>query len=76
MLHSSMRRSCLCFFSSRELFDKEHELLSRLNHPNLIRFYGCSLKQNYALIEHSNLGDVHTFLSNIPSHAHEQLSLT
>lgn len=48
---------------SRELFDKEHELLSRLNHPNLVRFFGCTLKQHYALIEHSNLGDVHTFLS-------------
>jgi serine/threonine protein kinase len=55
----------------RELFDKEHELLSRLNHPNLVQFFGYTLKQNYALIEHSNMGDVHTFLSN-----QDQLSLS
>ena len=61
---------------SRELFDKEHELLSRLNHPNLVRFFGCTLQQRYALIEHSQLGDVHTFLSSAASHTHDQTSLS
>lgn len=47
----------------RELFNEEHELMNRLNHPNLTKFFGYSYKQNYALVEHSNLGDLHTFLS-------------
>ena len=63
-------------FCSREFFDKEHELLSRLNHPNLVRFFGCTLKQHYALIEHSHLGDVHTFLSSTSLHTHDQTTLS
>ncbi|CAF3035602.1 unnamed protein product [Rotaria socialis] len=47
----------------KELFNQEHELMNRLSHPNLVQFFGYSIKQNYALVEHSNLGDLHTFLS-------------
>ncbi len=47
---------------SRELFHKEHEFLSQLNHPNLVQFYGYTIEQNYAVIEHSDLGDLHTYL--------------
>ncbi|CAF3997659.1 unnamed protein product [Rotaria sp. Silwood2] len=60
----------------KELFDKEHELMYRLNHPNLVQFYGYTLKQNYALIEYSNLGDLYTFLSTRQCIQHDQVSLT
>jgi hypothetical protein len=36
--------------------------MTRLNHPNLVQFFGYTLKQDYALIEHSNLGDLYTYL--------------
>lgn len=51
------------FYFSRELFTKEHELLNQLNHPNIVQFYGYTIKQNYAVIEHSDLGDLYTYLS-------------
>ncbi|CAF1363826.1 unnamed protein product [Adineta ricciae] len=44
------------------LFDQEHELLSSLHHPNLVQFYGYTTEQNYAIIEHSDLGDLYTYL--------------
>lgn len=47
---------------SRDLFDREHQLWSRLTHPNLVQFFGYSLKDDYALIEHSNLGDLYSYL--------------
>jgi len=50
-------------FLNRNLFDKEHELLNCLQHPNLVQFYGYTIEQNYALIEHSDLGDLYTCLS-------------
>lgn len=46
----------------KDLFNKEHEILNRLNHPNLVQFFGYTFKQNYAIIEHNTLGDLHTFL--------------
>ncbi|CAF3569586.1 unnamed protein product [Adineta steineri] len=49
--------------NQKELFDQEHKLLRHLNHPNLVQFYGYTLQQNYAIIEHSDLNDLHTFLS-------------
>ncbi|CAF3407810.1 unnamed protein product [Rotaria sp. Silwood1] len=60
----------------KELFDEEHELMYHLNHPNLVQFYGYTLKQNYALIEYSNLGDLYTFLSTRQRIQHDQVSLT
>ena len=50
-------------FIFRERFDKEHTLLNYLNHPNLVQFYGYTTEQNYALIEHSDLNDLYTYLS-------------
>jgi len=52
----------LKIYFSRELFDNEHKLLNHLHHPNLVQFYGYTIKQNYALIEHSDLGDLYTHL--------------
>ena len=49
--------------SSRELFDKEHALLTHLNHSNLVEFFGYTAEKNYALIEHSDLNDLYTYLS-------------
>lgn len=46
----------------KDLFDREHQLWSRLTHPNLVQFFGYSLKDDYALIEHSNLGDLYSYL--------------
>jgi len=57
--------------SYRDLFNKEHELLNRLSHPNLVQFFGYTFKQNYAIIEHSSLGDLHTFLKQ-----NDQLTLS
>lgn len=57
------KKICIHFLSfSRELFDREHSLLNNLNHPNLVRFYGYTIEQNYALIEDSDLNDLHTYL--------------
>lgn len=61
---------------SREVFDKEHEIMARLNHPNLVQFFGYTTKQNYALIEHSDLGDLHTFLSTTRCLQQDQVSLS
>jgi serine/threonine protein kinase len=47
---------------SRELFHKEHELLNQLNHPNIVQFYGYTIEQNYALIEHTDVADLYTYL--------------
>ncbi|UJR22292.1 hypothetical protein I4U23_025350 [Adineta vaga] len=46
----------------KELFDKEHELLNYLRHSNLVEFFGYTTEQNYAIIEHSDLGDLYTYL--------------
>lgn len=58
------------------MFGKEHELMNHLDHPNLAKFFGYTLKQNYALVEYSNLGDLHTFLSTKKSVPHDQVSLS
>jgi hypothetical protein len=50
--------------------------MNRLNHPNLVQFFGYTQKQNYALIEHSNLGDLYTFLFNTQCVQHEQALLS
>ncbi|CAF3613319.1 unnamed protein product [Rotaria sordida] len=60
----------------KELFNKENELMYRLNHPNIVQFFGYTLKQNYALIEHSNLGDLYTLLSTTQCIQHDQVPLT
>ncbi|CAF3598743.1 unnamed protein product [Rotaria sp. Silwood1] len=67
--------------NQKELFDKEHLLLNSLNHPNLVQFYGYTIEQNYALIEHSDLNDLYTYLltsknisKNIRLHFMTQLS--
>ncbi|CAF1084469.1 unnamed protein product [Rotaria sordida] len=48
--------------NQKELFDQEHFLLNNLNHPNIVQFYGYTIEQNYALIEHSDLNDLYTYL--------------
>ncbi len=63
-------------FFFRELFNKEHELINHLNHPNIVQFFGYTHKQNYAIIEHSNLGDLYTFLSNTQYIQNDQISLS
>ncbi|CAF4425406.1 unnamed protein product, partial [Adineta steineri] len=62
--------------TQKELFDREHELLIRLNHPNLVQFFGYTVKQTYALIEHSDLGDLYTFLSTTQCVKQDQISLS
>ncbi len=47
-----------------------------LNHPNLVQFFGYTVKQNYALIEHSDLGDLYTFLSTTQCVQQDQVSLS
>ncbi|CAF1587743.1 unnamed protein product [Rotaria magnacalcarata] len=65
----------------KELFDREHLLLNDLTHPNLVQFYGYTIEQNYALIEHSDLNNLFAYLStskntskNIRLHFLTQLS--
>lgn len=48
----------------------------RLSHPNLVQFFGYTLKQNYALVEHSDLGDLYTFLSTTRCVQEDQISLS
>lgn len=55
--------SVLHLILSRELFDQEHQLLNHLHHSNIAQFYGYTVDQNYALVEHSDLGDLFTHLS-------------
>ncbi|CAF1648624.1 unnamed protein product, partial [Adineta ricciae] len=62
--------------TQKELFDKEHEIMVRLSHPNLVQFFGYTLKQNYALVEHSDLGDLYTFLSTTRCVQEDQISLS
>ncbi|UJR26817.1 hypothetical protein I4U23_008130 [Adineta vaga] len=60
----------------KELFDKEHDIMARLSHPNLVQFFGYTLKQGYALVEHSDLGDLYTFLSTTRCVQEDQISLS
>ena len=48
--------------------------MARLSHPNLVQFFGYTVKQNYALVEHSNLGDLHTYLLTTQCLQHDQAS--
>lgn len=50
--------------NQKKIFEDEHKILNRLNHPNLVQFYGLTLHKSYALIEHSNLGDLFTYLNS------------
>lgn len=47
---------------SSDEFKEEHRLMCALDHPNLIHFYGYTAHYRFALIEHSDLGDLHTYL--------------
>ena len=61
---------------SRERFDEEHLVWTRLSHPNLVQFFGYTVQQNYALFEHSNLGDLYTYLLSTHCLQHDQAPLS
>ena len=65
MSSKSKKIKCLVIFKidiCRDLFDQEHVLLNYLHHPNLVRFYGYTSEQNCALVEHTDLSDLYTYL--------------
>ncbi|CAF0923382.1 unnamed protein product [Didymodactylos carnosus] len=48
---------------AKKCYEKEYEILSQIQHANITSLLCYTTKNNYLVMEHSDLGDLYTFLS-------------
>ncbi|CAF0745440.1 unnamed protein product [Didymodactylos carnosus] len=59
---------------AKKCYEKEYEIFGQIKHINIANLLCYTTKNNYFVMEHSDLGDLYTFLS-ISSHEQKSVSM-